>query len=67
MWLCCCMCNVHNLIIVQVVYVYGAYNPFLPVACSAVIYMPPNWEGVALWFGVTAFLFCVHSMVSPTS
>ena len=26
-------------------------------------YLPSSWSGVALWFGVTAFLFCVHSMV----
>ncbi len=26
-------------------------------------YLPPTWKGVAMWFGVTAFLFCVHSMV----
>ena len=26
-------------------------------------YLPSSWKGVAMWFGVTAFLFCVHSMV----
>ena len=31
---------------------------------SPVEYLPSSWKGVALWFGVTAFLFCVHSMVS---
>ena len=24
---------------------------------------PSSWEGIAQWFGLTAFLFCVHSMV----
>lgn len=24
---------------------------------------PQSWEGIAQWFGITAFLFCVHSMV----
>ena len=67
-WVCVCVCaclgqSEHTFTFIQVVYVYGASNPYLPVACSAVVYMPPSWEGVALWFGVTAFLFCVHSMV----
>ena len=33
------------------------------VGGQSVEYLPSSWKNVALWFGVTAFLFCVHSMV----
>ena len=50
---------------VQVVYVYGGENTFCAVKGIEgwVRYLPENAIGVAQWFGVTAFLFCVHSMV----
>lgn len=47
-----------------VVYVYGGSHCFLAVE-DGVRYLPDTWKGVAKWFGVTAFLFCVHSMVIP--
>ena len=50
----------------QVVYVYGGENEFCAVKGingQHVRYLPKEAIGVAQWFGVTAFLFCVHSMV----
>ena len=51
----------------QVVYVFGGQTQvFCAVAGvggQSVEYLPSSWKNVALWFGVTAFLFCVHSMV----
>ena len=49
----------------QVVYVFGAirHHVFCAVYRDEVKYVPSEWQGIALWFGVTAFLFCVHSMV----
>ena len=50
----------------QVVYVYGGENEFCAVEGingQHVRYLPEEAIGVAQWFGVTAFLFCVHSMV----
>ena len=55
------------LLCVQVVYVYG---PQTHIFCAVegvngnLRFLPETWTGVAQWFGVTAFLFCVHSMVS---
>ena len=45
---------------------YGIGNDFCaPKGYGGDIrYLPKDWTGVAQWFGVTAFLFCVHSMVS---
>lgn len=51
-----------------VVYVYGGENEFCAVkgvGGQHVRYLPEEAIGVAQWFGVTAFLFCVHSMVIP--
>ena len=53
----------------QVVYVYGGNHDFCTfehIAGDSVRFLPSSWMGVAQWFGVTAFLFCVHSMVSFT-
>ena len=49
----------------QVVYVFGfiRHHVFCAVFNDEVKYVPSSGTGVALWFGVTAFLFCVHSMV----
>ena len=54
----------------QVVYVYGGENAFCAVkgvGGQEVRYLPKEAIGVAQWFGVTAFLFCVHSMVRMMS
>lgn len=49
----------------QVVYVFGFihHHVFCAVSEGDVRYVPDHGNGIALWFGVTAFLFCVHSMV----
>ena len=54
----------HCVVSPQVVYVFGGSHSFRAVDCDEVEYVPSNVMGVAQWFGVTAFLFCVHSMVS---
>lgn len=48
------------------VYAYGVGNDFCAVEGfgGSLRFLPETWTGVAQWFGVTAFLFCVHSMVS---
>jgi proton-coupled amino acid transporter len=47
-----------------VVLVYGQYGF---IRGDQVQLMPNGWEGLGQWFGLTAFLFCVHtcSMVIP--
>ena len=50
-------------------FVYGfnhefkAFSDDFTVSGIKLALAPPSWLGVAQWFGVTAFLFCVHSMV----
>lgn len=39
---------------------YGIQNGFMH---DAVQWLPSSWLNVAQWFGLTAFLFCIHSMV----
>ena len=50
----------------QVVYVFGHNHVFCAVENidHNIRYVPETTTGLAQWFGVTAFLFCVHSMVS---
>ncbi len=43
---------------------FGGNHGFCAVYNNEVEYLPSSAMGVAQWFGVTAFLFCVHSMVS---
>lgn len=45
----------------QTVYVYGFQIHFAGVDRPQ--FLPPSIEGLGVWFGITAFLFCVHSMV----
>ena len=45
----------------QTVLVYGFDAEFAGV--SRPQWRPPSIEGLGTWFGITAFLFCVHSMV----
>lgn len=56
------------------VFVYGTNHEFkafhsedcgFSLDCVPLQLTPPDWFGVAQWFGITAFLFCVHSMVIP--
>lgn len=53
----------------QVVYVYGIQTRLfcaVEEVTEPLRYLPKDWTGIAQWFGVTAFLFCIHSMVSYT-
>ena len=60
-----------EIIIIQTVFVYGTNHKFaafnndcgFSTDCVPLQLTPPSWFGVAQWFGITAFLFCVHSMV----
>ena len=57
----------HSLLCLQVVYVYGPQTHYFCAVDGiggSIRYVPETWMGLAQWFGVTAFLFCVHSMVS---
>ncbi len=51
----------------KVVYVFGGRHGFCAVYDNEVEYLPSSALGLAQWFGVTAFLFCVHSMVGIQS
>jgi amino acid permease len=59
--------SVFLVLAVAVVYVFGfiRHHVFCAIFNDEVKYVPTSGTGVALWFGVTAFLFCVHSMVIP--
>ncbi|CAI8048051.1 Proton-coupled amino acid transporter 4 [Geodia barretti] len=59
--------SVFLVLAVSVVYVFGFINHhvFCAVSQGDILYVPAKGTGIALWFGVTAFLFCVHSMVIP--
>ena len=46
---------------------FGGQHGFCAVHDNEVEYLPSSALGLAQWFGVTAFLFCVHSMVGSRS
>lgn len=56
--------GLNHMLCTQVVYVFGGTNGFCAIHDNNVEYLPSSAMGLAQWFGVTAFLFCVHSMVS---
>ncbi|XP_064404830.1 uncharacterized protein LOC135350057 isoform X2 [Halichondria panicea] len=57
--------SVFLVVAMVVVYVFGGQHGFCAVHDNEVEYLPSSALGLAQWFGVTAFLFCVHSMVIP--